>query len=112
DVLGGAFLGDFDHASADFQITIGIFGIDHCEGNAGITANILVFLAASRGIEDHVVTIKVAPDGSDLGPSIGLEGRETGEGSFLKKIFVLVGYSLRHESSGHFLLRNRSSNRL
>ena len=44
-----------------------------------------------------MLAVEVTPDRRDLRAAVGHEGREAGECPLLKKIFVLLGDSLRHE---------------
>src|SRR5207248_8835549 len=83
--------------AANFQITIRIFGIDDGERDARIAPYIFIFLPSPGGVEDDVVAVEIAPDGSDLRAAIGHEGGEAGEGALLEKILVLLGDGLRHE---------------
>jgi hypothetical protein len=63
DVSAGALFGDLDDAAADFKIAVRIFRIDEGERDAGIAANILVFLTALGGVENDVLAVEIAPDG-------------------------------------------------
>src|SRR5579862_4038960 len=93
DVGAGAFFSDFDDAAANFQIAVGIFGIDQCEGDAGIAANVFIFLASFGGIEDDVFAVVIDPDGGDLRAAIGHERAKAGEGAFGEQITIFFGDS-------------------
>lgn len=97
DVFGGAFFGDLNNASADFEITIRIFGINDGDRHARVAADIAVLLPSPGGVEDEMIAVEIAPHRRNLRASIGHEGAQAGEGPLLEKIFVLVGDGLRHE---------------
>src|SRR5690242_10855076 len=71
DVGVGAFFSDFDYPAANFQIAIGIVGINNGQSYARIAADIAIFLPSFGGIENDVVAFDVAPYGRYLGASVG-----------------------------------------
>ena len=91
DVGAGAVFGDFDDATTNFEIAVGIFRVHEGQGDAGIAADVFIFLTSLGGVEDDMVTIKVAPDGGDLRATVGHEGGEVGEGALLKQVAIFFG---------------------
>ena len=66
DAFVGAIFGDLDDATANLDITVGIFRIDDGHRNAGIAADVAILLASLGGVEDYALAVKVAPHRRDL----------------------------------------------
>src|SRR5271165_1754655 len=89
DVSGAALLGDLHYSAANFQVAIRIVRIDNGQRDPWFTAYILVLLPASRGVENHVLAVEVAPHRRHLRTAVGHQRGETGEGALLKQITIL-----------------------
>src|SRR5215469_1590256 len=99
DVLLGAVLRDLGDPSPDLQVAIWIIGIDERDGNAGIVADVLVLLAAERGVDNHLSVFEIDPDRRGLRAAVGHEGGEAAECGFLEQIFIAVGEGSCHDES-------------
>jgi len=99
DVLFGAVLGDFSDPTPDFHVAVRIVGIDERDGNAGIAAYVLVFLAAKCGVDKYLSVFEINLDWRSLRAAVGHEGGEAAECAFLEQIFIAVGEGSCHGGS-------------
>src|SRR5690349_2170171 len=99
DVGVSPLLCDLYHLPTNFEIPVGIVGINDSHGYARVTPYVAVFLTAPGRVEDYMLTVAIAPHGRGLWAAIGHEGGEAGKRLLIEEIAELLRDDIRHKSS-------------